>query len=181
MQIRALQPGDDRTGFSSGNIELDRFFRRYAGQNQFRHYVGTTYIAEVEGQIAGFATISSGEMTAEQLIPTVKKRLPNYPLPVLRLARVAVDERFQGRGLGKHLLRAVLELAFDMRNRFGCVGVVVDSKLEAVTFYEQYGFVRLETKAGELGDRPQPVPMFLTMRFIEKLLSGNCKSSLGNE
>lgn len=166
-----LRSGDDRSAFRSGDIELDRFFQRYAGQNQYRHYIGTTYIAEVEGCIAGFVTISSGEMTTEQLQSVTKKRLPDYPIPVLRMARMAVDERHQGLRLGERLLQMVLELAADMRNRFGCVGVVVDAKPKAVAYYERYGFIRLETVAGELGDRPQPAPMFLSMHFIIKALS----------
>lgn len=45
VEVRRLEPHDDRTRFRSGNVELDRFFLRYAGQNQFRHHIGTTYVA----------------------------------------------------------------------------------------------------------------------------------------
>jgi hypothetical protein len=45
VQIRVLAPGDDRGQFSSGNPDLDRFFHRFAGQNQFRHHIGVTYVA----------------------------------------------------------------------------------------------------------------------------------------
>ena len=45
IRIRRLEPRDDRSEFHSGNIDLDRFFQRYAGQNQFRHHIGTTYVA----------------------------------------------------------------------------------------------------------------------------------------
>jgi len=40
MQIRALSESDDRSRFRSGDPDLDRFLQRFAGQNQFRHYVG---------------------------------------------------------------------------------------------------------------------------------------------
>ncbi len=40
MEIRALRTSDDRSAFQSGDEALDRFFHRYAGQNQFRHYLG---------------------------------------------------------------------------------------------------------------------------------------------
>jgi hypothetical protein len=98
VRIRRLEPGDDRTGFRSGNIELDRFFQRYAGQNQFRHHIGTTYVAVQTDQIVGFVTVSSGEMVAEKLAKSLRRRLPAYPLPILRIARLAVDERSQGHG-----------------------------------------------------------------------------------
>ena len=60
IRVRRLEVSDDRSRFSSGNIELDRFFQRFAGQNQFRHYIGTTYIADAGGKIAGFATVTVG-------------------------------------------------------------------------------------------------------------------------
>jgi len=129
--VRRLLPADDRAGFHSGNADLDRFFSLYAGQNQFRHHIGTTYVATDEaGVIVGFATVAASELSPE-LVPTAKrKRLPKYPLPVLRLARLAVDERAAGCGVGSLLLRAVLLLASRMSDDMGCVGVVVDSKPE---------------------------------------------------
>lgn len=168
IEIRVLRKRDDRSSFYSGNIELDRFFQRFAGQNQFRHHIGTTYVAIADKQIAGFVTISSGEMVTEALQTAIKRRLPKYPLPVLRMVRLAVDEKFRGTGLGERLLKTVLTLALDMRDRYGCVGVVVDAKPETVGFYNSFGFIELELISGELGDRPEPVPMFLPVVSIEK-------------
>jgi len=161
VRVRRLEPRDDRTEFRSGNIDLDRFFRRYAGQNQFRHHIGTTYVAVQGDRIVGFATVSSGEMVAERLTKKLRQRLPAYPLPILRLARLAVDERYQSHGIGRLLLRVVLELALDMRDRVGCIGVVVDAKPDAITFYSSLGFKPIDLISGTLGDRPEPVAMFL--------------------
>ncbi len=166
IRVRRLEPRDDRSGFRSGNIDLDRFFQRYAGQNQFRHHIGTTYVALQGDHIVGFVTVSSGEMVAEKLSRTLRRRLPAYPLPILRLARLAVNERFQGHGIGKLLLRATLELALEIRDRVGCVGVVVDAKPNAVAFYTGFGFKPIELVSGALGDRPEPVAMFLPIGEI---------------
>jgi GNAT superfamily N-acetyltransferase len=164
LEIRKLTPEHDRTAFRSGNADLDRFFARYAGQNQFRHHIGTTYVAiDTVGVIAGFATVAASELSPAAMPAPKRKQLPRYPLPVLRLARLAVDERFKGQGVGSELLRAVLVLASRMADDVGCVGVVVDAKPDAVAFYDKLGFIRLDVVAGELGDRPQPVPMFLEL------------------
>ena len=163
---RRLEPSDDRTDFRSGNLDLDRFFQRYAGQNQFRHHIGTTYVAVQRDRIVGFVTVSSGEMVAENLAKSLRRRLPAYPLPVLRLSRLAVDERFQGYGIGRLLLRATLTLAMEMRDRLGCIGVVVDAKSDAVTFYSSLGFTPIDLTSGALGDRPEPVAMFLPIGQI---------------
>lgn len=166
IRIRRLESHDDRSGFRSGNIELDRFFLRYAGQNQFRHHIGTTYIATQGNCITGFVTVSSGEVMTEELPKALRGRLPTYPLPILRVARLAVDEHFQGQGIGRLLLRAMFELALEMRDRAGCTGVVMDAKLDAVDFYSGLGFKAIGLVSGALGDRPEPVVMFLPIRQI---------------
>lgn len=164
LSLRRLAPGDDRSSFRSGNEDLDRFFARYAGQNQFRHHIGTTYVAVTEsGAIAGYATVAASEIAPATLPVARQRRLPRYPVPVLRLARLAVDLHFKGRGVGSLLLRGVLGLAIKMADDVGCVGVLVDAKADAVAFYEKLGFLPLDVVAGELGDRPIPKPMFLEL------------------
>ncbi|MHB8528528.1 MAG: GNAT family N-acetyltransferase [Caulobacteraceae bacterium] len=167
VTVRRLKPDDDRTSFRSGNIDLDRFFARYAGQNQFRHHIGATWVAVDErGAILGFATIAASELTTATLSAAMRRRLPAYPLPVLRLARLAVDERARGKGVAQALLRAVFALAHAVAAELGCIGVVVDAKAEAVEFYRRLGFIELEARAGHLGDRPQPLPMYLELAAI---------------
>ena len=166
VRIRPLQRSDDRSGFRSGNIDLDRYFQRYAGQNQFRHHLGTTYVAVTAERICGFATVNPGELTADSIPKSLRARLPAYPLPILRISRLAVDERDQGKGVGRLLLKATFGLALDLRDRFGCMGVIVDAKPDAVGFYEGLGFMKLGVTSGDLGDRPEPIPMFLPVQKI---------------
>jgi GNAT superfamily N-acetyltransferase len=167
MEIRALREGDDRS-FRSGDPDLDRFFHQFAGQNQFKHHVGVTYVAVEDGRILGFATVAPGHIEIEGLPALVRKKLPRYPLPVLRLARLAVDEAARGQGLGLQLLRFVLKLAIRMANDYGCVGVVVDAKPGAVDFYAKYGFLPVDPVEGQSDARPEPTPMFLSVRAIKQ-------------
>jgi GNAT superfamily N-acetyltransferase len=166
VQIRALVPGDDRGQFSSGNPDLDRFFHRFAGQNQFRHHIGVTYVAVDGDEILGFVTVSPSEIEIDALPAERRRRLPRYPLPVLRVARLAVSAQAQGRGIGQALLRFALTLASRTADEIGCVGVVVDAKPEALGFYLTYGFEPLFTFEGALLDRPEPTPMFLPLSAI---------------
>lgn len=169
VHVRRLESSDDRSSFHCGDIELDRFFQRYASQNQFRHHIGTTYVAMASDQVVGFVTVSTGEMTAEKISKIAQKRLPAYPIPILRTARLAVDIRFQGLGIGKLLLRAMLELAVTLRDQVGCAGVVVDAKQDSIEFYTCLGFTALDVVTGVLKDRPEPVAMFLPINLIAKL------------
>lgn len=120
------------------------------------------------GRLFGFATVSVGSVERTNL-PSQrnKRRLPAYPLPTLRLARLGVDRQAQGLGVGRALLRHVLTLALHQRDSLGCVGVVTDAKPEAVEFYRRYGFEPLEgVREGALhGDTR---PLFLHLGAVEE-------------
>ena len=165
-EIRVLRQEDDRSLFRSGNASIDRFFAEFAGQNQFRHHMGVTYLAVAEGRILGFVTVSAAPVEAAVLPVAQRRRLPSYPLPALRLSRLGVDLSSKGQGVGQALVRFALELARDTAERIGCVGVLVDAKAGAIAFYEKLGFFRLDARAGTLGDRPEPVPMFVALGSI---------------
>ena len=166
MEVRPLRDTDDRTAFRSGDADLDRFLAKYAGQNQFRHHIGVTYIALGPGRIIGYATVAAGTLEAENLPESRRRKLPGYPLPVLRLARLAVDVTEQNRGVGTALPRHVFHLAIEMSERFGCVGIVVDAKPEAVDFYARLGFSPIELVGGRMASRPEPLAMFLPLALV---------------
>ena len=168
MEIRALRPSDYRSAFQSGDDALDGFFHRYAGQNQFRAYIGVTYVAVDEGRILGFATVAPRHLDIEDLPEQTRRKLPRYPIPVLGLARLAVDRGAQSRGIGAQLLRFVFKLAMKMADEFGCAGVVVDAKPGAVGFYTKYGFAAFETLEGQSEMRPRPATMWLSIQAIKQ-------------
>lgn len=161
MEIRRLRPSDDRSRFRSGDPDLDRFFGAYAGQNQFRHHVGVTYVADEGDEVLGYLTVAPGGIEIDELPVAARRGLPRYPLPVLRLARLAVDSRVRGQGLGEQLLRFALGLTLAMAEDYGCVGIVVDAKPGAEPFYRRYGFRPIDLLEGLSEARPRPTPMFL--------------------
>ncbi len=83
---------------------------------------------------------------------------------------MAVDQAARGQGLGRQLLRFVFRLALQMARDYGCVGVVVDAKPDAVDFYRQYGFVSVDVVEGQSDARPAPIAMFLAIRPIQEAL-----------
>ena len=171
IEIRLLRETDDRATFRSGDPDLDRFFAKYAGQNQFRHHTGTTYVAVEANRTLGYATVAAGNVEGDPLPASARRKLPCYPLPVLRLARSATDMKAQNRGVGTSLLRHVFLLALQMSQEYGCVGILVDAKSDAVKFYARFGFSPLEITEGELESRPKPMPMFLPLDLIAAALA----------
>ncbi|MBU1667071.1 GNAT family N-acetyltransferase [bacterium] len=172
INIRPLKKEDNRKNFSCGKIELDYYFQKFAGQNQFKHFVGTTYISTDDKTIFGFITVSAGSLMCDELPQTVRKKFPLYPLPVLHITRMGVDVNYQNRGVGRELIATAFRLAVEQKKMkmVGCIGVLVDAKVEAIPFYERLGFVKLEAKRGIPKKDPKPIPMFMVIQTIEKAL-----------
>lgn len=139
-RIELLDGHAGRDRFDCGETALNEFLARQAGQQQRKDF-GKTYVALAEGEdaIAGFVTLSAGQVATTDLPAQLK--LPRYPVPILRVGRLAVDKRFQGQGVGRDLLAFALRLALDFSERVGLYAVVVDAKDErAATFYRRLGF-----------------------------------------
>lgn len=168
MEIRSLRAGDDRSKFLSGDGDLDRYFHRFAGQNQFRHHLGTTWVAVEKEQILGYATVAPGHIEPDRLPSSARGGLPKYPSPVLRLARLATASSERGKGIGNALLRFVFSLAVKLSEEFGCVGIVVDAKPGAQGFYEKFGFFEMGCVAGTGAARPVPAEMFLPLELVRR-------------
>lgn len=166
MRIRRLQPDDVRSGFSCGDPDYDDFIRKYAGQHQFRHHIGVTIVAVDDERVVGYATVVPACVPIEELTEAERRRLPRHPVPVLRLARLAVDSRYQGRGLGSRLVREVFLAALRMRADLGCAAVIVDALKSRASFYKRLGFEPMAALQG----RPRvagTTAMFIPLRRVE--------------
>jgi len=172
IEIRKLQKRDNRKEFCSGDIEIDRFFIKFAGQNQFKHKIGNSYVAIARSseKILGYATISASSLKIDGLDISEFKKFPNYPLPILRIVRFGVDKSVQSQGIGRKLLQRMLYLAIEVEELVGGVGIFVDAKEDAVAFYEKYDFEIAPVIDGELGVKPTQTMMYLSMRTIHKIL-----------
>lgn len=169
IEVRALRKKDRRKEFSCGQPELDNYFHRFAGQGQFRQHVGVTYVAVAGEKLCGFATVAAGSIEFDELPQAFAKGLPSYPLPILRLGRLGISVEHQGQGIGKLLMRWVFLLALEQKNKFGCIGIVVDAKEGAVGFYERYGFQALvDVVEGKLRTSGAgTMPMFLAINSVQ--------------
>ncbi len=170
IEIRQLHKSDNLSSFDCGVVELNQFLKQYARQNRFKHYIGTTYVAVVEDIIIGYLSVSAGSVRIENFSSEYSKKFPKYPLPILRLTRLAVDIKYQNIGIGKQLLKFALKLALIQKERFGCFALVVDAKEKSVGFYEAYGFEEIDIASGVLDIRPYAKSMFLATKTIEKSL-----------
>jgi GNAT superfamily N-acetyltransferase len=137
---RLLSKSDSIVGFDSGEDELDQYLKKHALQNQAGEGA-RTYVSLIESEVAGFYTLAYGSVEFEKAPGRVTKGLARHPVPVILLARVAVDKRFSGKGLGTELLRDALLRTLEAANIAGLRAVIVDAKSEAAKrFYKKFGF-----------------------------------------
>ncbi len=139
-RIELLEARHRRDEFDCGSDALNDFLRYRAGQQQRRGF-GKTYVALADNgtDVIGFVTVSVGQVEAEALPAHLK--LPRHPAPMLRIGRLAVDKREQGKGMGQNLLVFALRLALEFSERIGLYAVVVDAKdAQVAGFYRRLHF-----------------------------------------
>ena len=135
-----------RDDFDCGVESLNDFLKRYALQNLKKNICVTTAAVAEDNpkKILGFYAASMGQVNFESLPEDLAKEIPHYPVPAMRIGRLAVDRAAQGAGLGGELLRYALYSALDLSKEVGTCIVLVDALDEnAKRFYERYGFVSL--------------------------------------
>lgn len=141
--IELLASSHNRRGFACGDDALDDYLRRFARQHAEAR-ISRTYVACKGPNILGYYSLAMSAIRKDQLPPRHQTRFPNYPLPVARLARVAVDTRHQRQGWGEMLLADALYRSFRLSEEIGMIGVVVDAKHEkAMAYYRRFEFVSL--------------------------------------
>jgi len=137
----------DRRSFSCGTAALNTYLQRQAGQHQ-RDGVATTHVLTDEdapARVLGYVTLAAAQLELEGLQPTDRKRLPRYPVPAVRVGRLAVAQSEHGKGYGQLLLGHAVNTSQRLREKLGVRVLIVDAlDASVIPFYAAYGF-RLTT------------------------------------
>lgn len=163
--IVPLDRSHSRADFDCGKPALDNFIRTLVNTYEKRS-LGRTFVAVRPGEmrVDGYYTLASGSISFENLPKGSAKKLPKHPVPVVLLARLAVDLGSRGKGLGEKLLLDALQRSFKLGEELGIHAVEVDAIDEdARGFYAKYGFVPLLDR---------PLHLFLPIATIRQALGG---------
>jgi len=134
---RKLEKSDDRSGFSSGAVELDEWIAKYAWQNQVANSA-TTYVITESSKVIGYYAIAMSAYD-KTMAPKQLSKGPNQ-IPCILLARLAVDKRYQGEGWGVDLLRDALLRSVGLSDSIGAAAVLIHCRDEAARdFYLRKG------------------------------------------
>ena len=152
VAIEALAKRHDRTAFSSGQPEVDEWFRRRAGQDERRN-VARVFVAIDDGLgVVGFYSLSSYTLAADDLPEDIARRLPRYDaIPAALIGRLARDEPVRGRGVGELLLADAVRRILGAARSVAVFAIVVDAKDDrAIEFYRRFGFQRFPLRPSRL-------------------------------
>jgi len=160
FRFESLGDGHDRAAFCCGDDALDRYFQTQATQDIRRRIANCYVVVEVAtGRTAAYYTLSAASIPLVDLPADEARRLPRYPaVPAVRIGRLAVDRRFQRRGLGELMLMNAVHRT--TRGVAAAFALLVDAKNDrAAAFYRRYGF---RPVAG------QPMTLFLPLATAQK-------------
>lgn len=126
--------------FNCGEVVLDEWLKRRAMTNQLSGASRTFVVADQNGCAYGYYAMAAGAVSHQMAVRSVRQNMPN-PVPVMVLARLAVDARAQGNAIGASLLQDAVNRAVAVSQNAGVKALLVHALHErAKCFYEHYGF-----------------------------------------
>lgn len=160
VRVEKLIPSHRLDQFDCGEESLNRFLHRFALQAQASGS-SQTWVAVIDDKIVGFYSLVVGSVAHEEAVARLKKGLPQHPVPIMLLARLAVGRDDQGRGIGATLLRDAVLRTLQAANLAGIRALVVHAKDEpAAEFYRRYNFATSPT---------DPLHLFALLKDLKAL------------
>jgi GNAT superfamily N-acetyltransferase len=155
--IEKLTQDHKLSEFDCGNPQLNNWLKRFAWPNQ-RAETARTYVAHRQNLVAGYHALTAGSVLKHETPERIAQGIANYPVGLVLLARLAVDQNQKGKGLGKALLRDALARIAQAADVVGVRAVLVHAVDEAARkFYLHHGF------------QPSPVDPFRLMMLMKDL------------
>lgn len=161
--IRKLRADDPVESFDCNQRDLNRYLQRYAWKNQESN-IAQTYVSLSGLAVAGYYSLCASSVSHMDAPEHVKEGLPKYPIPAVLLAKLAVDARFQKRGLGRSLLRSACIHTSIAAGIIGARVMVVHAKIEAIEWYSRFNFMCSPSSSNN-GDKHRT--MFLPLNEVQ--------------
>jgi GNAT superfamily N-acetyltransferase len=158
-----LTAAHDVSAFDCGVVGLDEWLKKRALANE-QTGASRTYVVCAGGRVVGYYALASGGVAQVQAPGRVRRNMPN-PLPVMIVGRLAVDQAWKGRNVGRSLLRDAVMRTVQAAKIGGIRAILVHAISEdAKRFYERYGFQSSPI---------DPMTLMITVAGAKKALSEN--------
>jgi GNAT superfamily N-acetyltransferase len=158
-KIEKLRRDHPIASFDCGSAPLNEWLRRFALSNQAAH-AAETYLGLEDGVVIGFYSLAVGQVSFAEAPERLRKGLARHPVPIMLLARLAADLRWQTQGVGRALLRDACLRTMQAAEIAGIRALVVHAKdLRARAFYERFDFLPSLT---------DPLHLFLLVKDLKR-------------
>jgi GNAT superfamily N-acetyltransferase len=162
-RVEKLRANHAIQSFDCGRDELNRYLLRYAWQNQ-QAGAAQTYVGLAGDAVIGYYTLAVGHVMREEAPERLTKGLARHPVPIMLLARLAVDKRWQGEGVGKALLKDAMLRTHQAADIAGIRAFAVHAKDEdARNFYLKFDFIPSPS---------DPMHLFVLLKDVRRIVSG---------
>jgi GNAT superfamily N-acetyltransferase len=162
FSIEKLRRDHAVDGFDCGNEELNRFLVRYALTNQLASS-SQTYVGLADISIVGFYTLTVAQVDFDNSPQRLTKGLAHHPVPIMLLARLAVSNKWQKRGVGAGLLKDAMRRTMQAADIAGIRALAVHAKDEAARqFYAHFDFIPSPT---------DPYHLFLLLKDLRQIIA----------
>jgi GNAT superfamily N-acetyltransferase len=163
-RVEKLRADHNLESFDCGREELNRYLLRYAWQNQ-QAGAAQTYVGLEDDAVIGYHTLSVGQVSREEAPERLAKGLARHPIPIMLLARLAVDTRWHGQGVGRALLKDAMQRTLQAADIAGIRAFAVHAKDdEARHFYRKFDFIPSPT---------DPMHLFVLLKDVRRIISGS--------
>ena len=161
FRIEKLTKQHSVDDFDCGEDALNRFLSRFALPNQ-QASASQTYIGLADDTIVGFYTLVVGEVAYDDAPERLKKGLARHPVPLMLLARLAVSQVWQGKGIGSGLLKDAMLRTTQAAEIGGIRALAAHAKNDAAcAFYEHFGFIPSPT---------DPLHLFVLTKDLQRII-----------
>jgi GNAT superfamily N-acetyltransferase len=163
FSIEQLNQKHKRKSFRCGIAMVDDWLIKRARQSQSKRLSVTKVLLKQPDMVAGYYTLAIGQVSFDALPQEFSKKLPSTLLPILTLAWLGVDQRYQGQGFGQRLLAQALADCYRTGEIMPFVAVLLDcASLPAKSFYQQYDFEELPG---------HPMKLMLPWKLLKKMMT----------
>ncbi len=162
FSIEQLKKSHKRTTFHSGVDMGDDWLKKRARQAQTKQLAATRVLLQDSNIIAGYYTLAMGQVNFDELPHEMARKLPGTLLPIVTLAWLGVDKRYQGKGFGERLLAQALADCHHTGQIMPFVAVLLDcATVSAKTFYQRYDFEELPG---------HPMKLMLPWKLLDRMM-----------
>lgn len=137
--VELISQGLDYSRFECGNPDFNDFIANEALADQKKGY-SITYVGIIGGKPAAFVTLIAAAYRTEDFRAAGADGYRYRDIPAIKIARMATDTQFQGRGCGRTLIDYSFTVALNVKKHVGCRLLITDALPERVNWYVQRGF-----------------------------------------